>query len=59
MNYFQKQKISIGIITNLIILPPSMLLINLFRKSRKQITKSTKLKQAIKKIKGRLFKEFL
>ena len=59
MNYFQKQKISIGIITNLIILPPSMLLINFFRKSRKQITKSTKLKQAIKKIKGRLYKEFL
>jgi len=48
---------SIGIITNLVILPPSILLVNLFRKSRRRLTKSAKLKQAIKKIKGHLYKE--
>ena len=42
------KKISIAIISNLVILPPSMLLINLFRRSRRRITKSAKLKLAIK-----------
>ena len=45
-------QISISIITNLIIAPPSLLLIYLFRKSSMRITKSDKLKNAMKKIKG-------
>ena len=40
-------QIGIGVITNLIVIPPSMILINLFRKSR---PKTTKLKKFRKKM---------
>lgn len=52
------QQISIGIITNLVVMPPSMLLVFLFRKTRKRLTKSFKLRSAIKRIKGFKYQEY-
>ena len=57
LNFYLIFKIGIGVITNLIVIPPSILLINLFRKSR---PKSTKLKKFRKKmIKNHLSKKLL
>jgi len=50
------KKISVGIITNLVVMPPSILLVYLFRKSRRRVTRSKKLKIAIKKIKHSNYK---
>lgn len=47
------EQLSIGVITNLVVVPPSMLLVNLFRRSRRRVTRSTKLKLAIKKVKAK------
>ena len=50
------QQISIGVITNLICSPPSILLVKLFTKTSRRVTRSTKLRIAIKKIKRNHFK---
>ena len=50
--------ISISIITSLIIIPPNLLLVFLFRKSTNKITKSDRLKKAMKIIKKSSFLSF-
>jgi hypothetical protein len=43
-------QIMIGLISNLIIFPPSFLLIQLFRRSRKRRTRTQTMKRYVKKI---------
>ena len=43
------QQISIGVITNLIVFPPSILLIQLFRRIKKRRTRISKLKKILNK----------
>jgi polycystin 1L2 len=44
---FTPQQISIGIITNLIVFPPSFLLVQLFRRSKRRETRITKLRNTL------------
>ena len=45
--YITPEQIGIGVMTNLVVIPPSILLINLFRKSRPKTTKLQKFKRTM------------
>ena len=42
------QQISVGVITNLVVFPPTLLLVQLFRRSKKRHTRMSKLKKILK-----------
>jgi hypothetical protein len=46
--YLTPEQIGIGVIVNLIVFPPSLLIVELFRRSRKRITRTDKIREAIK-----------
>ena len=50
-------KVGVAILTNLILIPPSILLIGLFEDSRSRISKVTRLRRVIKELKGLLFND--
>jgi hypothetical protein len=47
--------VAVAVLTNLILIPASILLIGLFEESRSRISNVTRLKRAIKNLKGSLF----
>ncbi len=55
--FFIFYKILVAALTNLILILPSILLVSLFEESRRRISKVTRLRTAIKKLKGSLYNE--
>jgi hypothetical protein len=49
------EQVGIGVITNLIIFPPSLLLVQLFRRSKRRKTRITKLRETLDEMKSHIF----
>jgi polycystin 1L2 len=47
--YLTPEQIGIGIMVNIIIFPPSLLIVELFRRARRRVTRSSQIKEALQK----------